>query len=223
MTKEEILKTFEIRPANPGAYAKGWLAPEHARELVSVNPATGEPIASVWQADAATYDRVAATATEAFAWWRTLPAPRRGEVVHALGNALRTHKEALGSPGLAGDGQDPFRGRRRGAGDDRHVRLRGRPVAPALRPDDALGARPATACTSSGTRSGRSASSPRSTSRSRCGRGTRCSPPCAVTPSIWKPSSKTPLDRGRRPEHLQPRDGEARARRRLQPGRSAGP
>jgi 1-pyrroline-5-carboxylate dehydrogenase len=43
---------------------------------------------------------------------------------------------------------------RRGAGDDRHVRLRRRPLAPALRPLDALRA-PGHRCTSSGTRSGR--------------------------------------------------------------------
>ena len=34
--------------------------------------------------------------------------------------------------------QDHLRGARRGAGDDRHLRLRGRPVPPALRPHDAL-------------------------------------------------------------------------------------
>ena len=96
MTKEEILKTFNIEATNPGSYAKGWLAPDGAKELVSLNPATGEAIASVHQADAATYDRVAATAEEAFGWWRMWPAPKRGEVVHALGNALRTHKDALG-------------------------------------------------------------------------------------------------------------------------------
>ena len=96
MTTEEILKAFAIEPSNPGAYAKGWLAPSDARILASLNPATGEEIASVRQADAATYAHVAATAAEAFAWWRMWPAPKRGEVVNALGNALRTHKEPLG-------------------------------------------------------------------------------------------------------------------------------
>ncbi len=96
MMIEEILKTFSIEPSNPGAYAKGWLAPSESRELASLNPATGEVIASVQQADAATYEHVAATAAEAFRWWRDVPAPKRGEVVNALGDALRTHKEALG-------------------------------------------------------------------------------------------------------------------------------
>ncbi len=42
--------------------------------------------------------------------------------------------------GVAGGRQDRQRGPGRGAGDDRHLRLRGRPVAPALRPDDRVGA-----------------------------------------------------------------------------------
>ncbi len=96
MTTEEILKTFTIEASNAGSYARGWLAPDGAKELVSLNPASGDPIAAVRQADAATYERVAATAAEAFRWWRTWPAPKRGEVVHALGNALRAHKDALG-------------------------------------------------------------------------------------------------------------------------------
>jgi aldehyde dehydrogenase (NAD+) len=96
MNTEEILKTFNIDTSNPGSYARGWLAPANAKELVSLNPTTGDVIATVLQADAATYERVAATATEAFQWWRMWPAPKRGEVVNALGNALRTHKDALG-------------------------------------------------------------------------------------------------------------------------------
>ena len=96
MTTEEILKTFNIEASNPGSYAKGWLAPDNAKELASLNPSTGEVIATVRQADAATYERVAATAAEAFQWWRMWPAPKRGEVVNALGNALRVHKDALG-------------------------------------------------------------------------------------------------------------------------------
>jgi len=96
MTREEILSTFNIEASNPGAYAKEWLAPAESRELASLDPATGEVIATVLQADGATYERVAATAAEAFHTWRMVPAPKRGEVVHALGHALRAHKDALG-------------------------------------------------------------------------------------------------------------------------------
>src|SRR5205085_11859442 len=64
--------------------------------LVSHNPATGEPIASIVQATAATYDAVVGLATEAFLSWRSVPAPRRGALVRDLGNALREAKEPLG-------------------------------------------------------------------------------------------------------------------------------
>ena len=44
----------------------------------------------------AAYDRVANAATAAFLTWRELPAPKRGEVVRDLGEALRELKEPLG-------------------------------------------------------------------------------------------------------------------------------
>ena len=63
---------------------------------------------------------------------------RRGRAA-ARRRAARAQDDAR-QPGVARDGQDQGRRRRRSAGDDRHRRLRGRPVAHALRPDDALGA-----------------------------------------------------------------------------------
>jgi aldehyde dehydrogenase (NAD+) len=96
MTKAEILKTFGIEPNNSGAFAGTWLPTVGGRELQSIDPATGEVIASVAQADAATYEKVVATADTTFRSWRMVPAPKRGEMVRALGDALRAHKEALG-------------------------------------------------------------------------------------------------------------------------------
>ena len=75
---------------------------------------------------------------------------------------------------------------------------------------DALRARRATACSSSGIRSASSASSPRSTSRSPCGRGTRSSPRSAATSTVWKPSPKTRALRDRRAAAVQPRARAAR-------------
>ncbi len=96
MTPQEILKALSIEPVNHGAYARGWIHTPGGKELPSINPTTGEVIATVIQADAATYEQVAAVAHEAFRTWRTVPAPQRGEVVRALGDELRAHKEALG-------------------------------------------------------------------------------------------------------------------------------
>ena len=95
MHTSEVLKNLGLEPSNPGAHGRGWITGKGA-ELESVNPTTGEVIACVRQADAATYDRVATAAHEAFSKWRMVPAPKRGELVRALGNELRAHKEALG-------------------------------------------------------------------------------------------------------------------------------
>jgi aldehyde dehydrogenase (NAD+) len=42
------------------------------------------------------YQQVVAKAQEAFKTWRTIPAPKRGEIVRQYGNLLREYKDALG-------------------------------------------------------------------------------------------------------------------------------
>jgi aldehyde dehydrogenase (NAD+) len=92
---KEVLEALGIRSVNSGACTGQWIDTQ-GRELVSYNPANGEPIASVKQAGADDYDRVAAETDEAFRTWRTMPAPKRGEIVRQLGEELRAHKEPLG-------------------------------------------------------------------------------------------------------------------------------
>ncbi len=60
-------------------------------------PITGEEIARVARTDAATTDAAVARAAGAFAVWRDLPGPHRGELVRLLGEELRREKEALGA------------------------------------------------------------------------------------------------------------------------------
>jgi aldehyde dehydrogenase (NAD+) len=95
ITKEQVLATFNLEAVNPGAWAREWIA-GCGGELRSIDPATGTAIATVRQADAATYERIINVAADAFRSWRMVPAPRRGELVNALGLELRHHKEALG-------------------------------------------------------------------------------------------------------------------------------
>ena len=92
---QEILRSLGISEVNDGAYADGWLFCT-GPELASINPTNGEVLAKVRQADAATYERVAQTAQEAFRTLRMLPAPKRGGIIRALGDELRAQKEALG-------------------------------------------------------------------------------------------------------------------------------
>ncbi len=60
------------------------------------SPLTGDVIARVADADAASIADAVARAEQAFTIWRAVPAPRRGEFVRLLGMELRTFKPALG-------------------------------------------------------------------------------------------------------------------------------
>ncbi len=93
---QKILDDLGLKSTNAGACTGEWIASAAGRELVSVNPTTGEPIATVVQADEAAYEKVVQTAADNFPEWRMVPAPVRGEVVRDLGNELRKFKDPLG-------------------------------------------------------------------------------------------------------------------------------
>ena len=94
-TRNATLETLGVTSTSRGASVGTWLE-TRGPELHSENPSTGSPLGRVLQAEPADYETVVAAATEAFAGWRMVPAPRRGEVVRQLGEELRAHKEALG-------------------------------------------------------------------------------------------------------------------------------
>ncbi|UCD41900.1 MAG: aldehyde dehydrogenase family protein [Chloroflexota bacterium] len=93
-----ILDKLEIQDINPGACSgpDGWIEDPQGKMLDSYNPTTGESLAKVIQASPATYEKVISQANEAFKTWRNLPAPKRGQVVRDLSEALRELKEPLG-------------------------------------------------------------------------------------------------------------------------------
>lgn len=63
---------------------------------MSYSPTTGEPIAEVQQGSVADYRKCVDSATEAWKLWSEIPAPKRGEIVRQIGNALRDKLEPLG-------------------------------------------------------------------------------------------------------------------------------
>ncbi len=95
--QQSLLKRLNIQPVNPGVCTgpDGWLD-SGAPPLVSFNPTTGEPLASVIPATPQTVDQAVAAARANFETWRQLPAPRRGLVVRDLGLAVRESLEPLG-------------------------------------------------------------------------------------------------------------------------------
>jgi aldehyde dehydrogenase (NAD+) len=64
--------------------------------LESYSPCDGALIGKVKQAQKEDYEKIIHAASAAFAEWRVWPAPRRGEVVRQMGEALRKYKEPLG-------------------------------------------------------------------------------------------------------------------------------
>jgi len=89
------LSRLGLESENSGAFDGAWIT-THGKRYESVNPATGEVLGVVREVSAEDYERVAAATAAAFDAWRRWPAPKRGEVVRLLGDALRRHKEDLG-------------------------------------------------------------------------------------------------------------------------------
>ena len=95
----EILNQLGIKSINAGACSGPgqWVSATDSGLLDSVNPATGEVLAQISSCSAKDYAALMEKSQRAFLEWRKVPAPKRGEVVRLIGEALRTKKDALGS------------------------------------------------------------------------------------------------------------------------------
>ncbi|TVR39266.1 MAG: aldehyde dehydrogenase family protein [Bacteroidia bacterium] len=94
--KKEIIERLGIEPVNPGVCTGLHWMDTKGKELISVSPINNKEIARVTMASLEDYESVVQKAQEAFLVWRETPAPKRGEVVRQIGNALRESKEDLG-------------------------------------------------------------------------------------------------------------------------------
>ncbi|HSE59403.1 MAG TPA: aldehyde dehydrogenase family protein [Nitrospiraceae bacterium] len=93
-----ILDRLGLSQLNPGATIGAWSsAPDQTRTFESVNPATGRALATVSRASIQEYEQVVGAAQQAFLAWRMVPAPKRGEVIRLIGQALREKKDLLGT------------------------------------------------------------------------------------------------------------------------------
>lgn len=93
---KDILKQFGIAGENSGvSTGKSWLKAT-GEKTGSYSPVDGKLIATVKGPAAKDYNKVIETAGKAFIHWRSIPAPKRGEIVRQVGVALRENKDALG-------------------------------------------------------------------------------------------------------------------------------
>jgi aldehyde dehydrogenase (NAD+) len=96
MNKQDVFESLGLSSHNSGVFAGEWMEAT-GDQVEVVNPTTGEALATVGMASADDYDRVADSSVESFERWRNLPAPKRGEYVRRLGDALREKIEPLGA------------------------------------------------------------------------------------------------------------------------------
>ena len=92
----DFLKTLRINETNEGVSTGSVWLQSKGETINSYSPVDGKKIGSVSGADKASYEAVIKKAEEAFLQWREVPAPRRGEIVRQIGEALRQYKEPLG-------------------------------------------------------------------------------------------------------------------------------
>lgn len=95
ITTAATLKALGLKATNPGVFDGGWSG--SGERLQSISPNDRSVLASVRTATPEECERALQRARLAFHKWQTLPAPKRGEVIRQLGNALREKKAALGA------------------------------------------------------------------------------------------------------------------------------
>ena len=95
----DLMKKLGLEDLNPGTWTSdgGWLTDTEATRIESINPATGETIASVVATTESQYERVIQSARRDAQAWRDVPAPKRGEAVRLMAEELRRYKSELGS------------------------------------------------------------------------------------------------------------------------------
>ena len=95
---QSTLERFHIAADNVGTwFGSDAISIDPGATIESVNPASGELLASVRASGRGDYDELVRRAEAAAADWRRVPAPQRGEAVRRIATALRDYKDPLGT------------------------------------------------------------------------------------------------------------------------------
>lgn len=97
MDIKTVLSQLGIEANSHGASTglKSWECKGKSTSIYS--PVDNKLIGALNMAQEKDLDAIVTKAVEAFKIWRTIPAPKRGEIVRQMGDALREKKEALGT------------------------------------------------------------------------------------------------------------------------------
>ena len=92
----QFLQQLNIQVINQGTLTGNITIESQGHLIESFSPVDGKLIGSVVSTDAEAYEITIKKAQSAFLEWRKWPAPKRGEIVREIGEALRENKEPLG-------------------------------------------------------------------------------------------------------------------------------
>jgi aldehyde dehydrogenase (NAD+) len=92
----EFLKQLHFKDSNYGtSTGLEWITSSGA-VIESLSPVDGKLIGAIVSTDKNSYETVITAAQKAFKEWSKWPAPKRGDIVRQIGEALRKYKEPLG-------------------------------------------------------------------------------------------------------------------------------
>jgi aldehyde dehydrogenase (NAD+) len=92
----EFLQQLQLLKKNEGSSTGTVWQNSKGEIIVSSSPVDNKEIGTVISTDKEAYEKIITTAQAAFLEWRNWPAPKRGEIVRQMGDALRKEKQALG-------------------------------------------------------------------------------------------------------------------------------
>jgi len=94
--KYGFLQDLGLAEHNPGVYHGAWVHGS-GDVVTSLNPATGEQIATTSHGTVEDYQECLQQMDRVKPTWADMPAPARGEIVRQIGESLRKHQKALGA------------------------------------------------------------------------------------------------------------------------------
>jgi aldehyde dehydrogenase (NAD+) len=92
----QFLQALQIQKENEGSSTGTIWIKSKGQKITSYSPVDKKEIGALISSDQQAFENIITTAQSAFQEWRKWPAPKRGEVVRQLGEALRNDKQALG-------------------------------------------------------------------------------------------------------------------------------
>lgn len=94
---QSLLSPFKIGSTHTeSSTGSNWYASKDGEQRIGYSPVDGLAISALYASSRKNYDQVVSAAQSAALYWRTIPAPKRGQMVLRFGRVLEENKEALG-------------------------------------------------------------------------------------------------------------------------------